>query len=87
MAPLPNMLKPGAEYLHNKPAYLTWEQAAAFPLAGLTTYRALFTKGKAQKGDTVLINGAGGGTATFALQFALAAGCRGICNIRYRRKN
>jgi len=69
-------VKTRAEYLYDKPAYLSWEQAAAFPLAGLTTYRALFTKGKAKKGDTVLIVGVGGGTGAFALQWAVAAGCK-----------
>lgn len=64
-----------AEYLHPKPAHLSWEQAAAVPLAGLTAYRALFTKGKAKKGDKVLISGAGSGTGVFALQWAVAAGC------------
>lgn len=69
-------VKTRAEYLHNKPTHLTWEQAAALPLAGLTAYRALFTKGKAKKGDTVLISGVGGGTGAFALQWAVAAGCK-----------
>src|SRR6201996_1163327 len=69
-------VKTRAEYLYDKPAYLSWEQAAATPLAGLTAYRALFTKGKAKKGDTVLISGVGGGTGAFALQWAVAAGCR-----------
>jgi zinc-binding alcohol dehydrogenase/oxidoreductase len=69
-------VKVKAEYLFEKPAYLTWEQAAAFPLAGLTTYRALITKGRAKKGDTVLISGVGGGTGTFSLQWAVALGCR-----------
>jgi len=69
-------VKVKAEYLYHKPAHLNWEQAAALPLAGLTTYRALFTKGQAKKGDTVLITGIGGGTGTFALQWALAAGCK-----------
>lgn len=69
-------VKVRAEYLHPKPAHLSWEQAAALPLAGLTTYRALFTKGKAKKGDKVLITGIGGGTGTFALQWAVAAGCQ-----------
>ncbi len=69
-------VKTRAEYLYNKPAYLSWEKAAAFPLAGLTAYRALFTKGKAKRGDTVLISGVGGGTCTFALQWAVAAGCK-----------
>ena len=62
--------------LYPKPAYLSWEQAAAIPLAALTTYRALFTKGKAVKGSKVLITGVGGGTGAFALQLAVAAGCQ-----------
>jgi NADPH:quinone reductase-like Zn-dependent oxidoreductase len=65
-----------SEYLYAKPAHLTWEQAAAVPLAGLTAYRALFTKGKLHKGDKVLIIGVGGGTGTFALQWAVATGCQ-----------
>lgn len=69
-------VKVQAQQLHRKPAHLTWEQAAAIPLGGLTTYRALFTKGQIKKGHTILITGVGGGTGTFALQFALAAGCR-----------
>lgn len=69
-------VKIGAEYLYPKPAHLTWEQAAAIPLAGLTAYRALFTKGKLEKGSKVLIVGVGAGTGSFALQFALAAGCQ-----------
>ncbi|MBE7177707.1 MAG: zinc-binding dehydrogenase [Mucilaginibacter polytrichastri] len=62
--------------LFDKPPHLNWEQAAALPLAGLTAYRALFTKAKVQKGDTVLISGVGSGTGLFALQWAVAAGCR-----------
>jgi zinc-binding alcohol dehydrogenase/oxidoreductase len=69
-------VKVKAEYLYPKPVHLSWEQAAALPLAGLTTYRALFTKGKAKKGDKILITGIGGGTGTFALQWAVAAGCQ-----------
>jgi zinc-binding alcohol dehydrogenase/oxidoreductase len=69
-------VKTRAEYLYAKPAYLNWEQAAAVPLAGLTAFRALFTKGKAKKSDTVLITGVGGGTGAFALQWAVAAGCK-----------
>lgn len=69
-------VKVKAEYLHPKPAHLTWEQAAALPLAGLTAYRALFTKGRATKKDKVLITGGGGGTGSTALQFAHAAGCQ-----------
>ncbi len=69
-------VKTRAEYLYPKPAHLNWEQAAALPLAGLTAYRALFTKGQAKKGDKVLIIGVGSGTGTLALQYAFAAGCQ-----------
>lgn len=69
-------VKTKAEYLYDKPAHLTFEQAAAVPLAGLTTYRALFTKGRLKKSDKVLIVGAGSGTGVFALQWAVAAGCK-----------
>lgn len=57
-----------------KPAHLTWEQAAALPLAGLTAWRALFTRAKLVAGEKILITGAGGGAALFALHYALAAG-------------
>jgi zinc-binding alcohol dehydrogenase/oxidoreductase len=73
---LAEYVKVGADQLFPKPAHLSWEQAAAVPLAGVTTYRALFTKGKAKKGDKVLITGVGGGTGVFALQWAIAAGCK-----------
>jgi zinc-binding alcohol dehydrogenase/oxidoreductase len=63
------------EYLAPKPAHLSFEEAAALPLAGLTAYRALFTKCQVKAGDKVLISGIGGGVALFALQFAVAAGC------------
>jgi zinc-binding alcohol dehydrogenase/oxidoreductase len=57
-----------------KPAHLTWEQAAALPLAGLTAWRALFTRAQLKAGERVLITGIGGGAALFALQFAVAGG-------------
>jgi zinc-binding alcohol dehydrogenase/oxidoreductase len=63
-----------ATQLHDKPSHLTWQEAAALPLAGVTAYRALFSQGGLQRGDAVLITGIGGGVATFALQFAVAAG-------------
>ena len=68
-------VKVAAKYLYPKPAHLSWEQAAALPLGGLTAYRALFTKGKIKKGEKILIVGAGSGTGTIALQLAHAAGC------------
>jgi zinc-binding alcohol dehydrogenase/oxidoreductase len=64
--------------LHRKPSALTMEQAAAIPLAGLTAYRAIFTRGALQPGETVLITGVGGGVATFLLLFAKYGGARTI---------
>lgn len=59
-----------------RPAHLGWEEAAALPLAGLTAFRALFPRARLQPGERVLISGVGGGVATFALQFAVAAGAQ-----------
>lgn len=64
----------GEQYVHHKPAHLSFQEAAALPLAGLTAYRALFTRGELEAGNTVLITGIGGGAALFALNFAVAAG-------------
>ena len=62
------------EQLFARPEHLSWEQAAALPLTGLTAYRALFIKGKLKSSQTVLITGIGGGVACMALKLAIAAG-------------
>ncbi len=62
------------ENLFVQPPHLSDVEAAAVPLAGLTAYRALFTKGNLKKGEKVLITGIGGGVATFALLWAVHAG-------------
>jgi len=59
-----------------KPQHLDIDQAAALPLAGLTAYRALVTRGKVQPNEKVLITGIGGGVALFAMQFAVALGAK-----------
>ncbi|MFD2932220.1 quinone oxidoreductase family protein [Spirosoma flavum] len=67
----------GTMYIHHKPTHLSFEQAAAFPLAGLTAWRALMTRAGLHISGTpekVLVTGIGGGAALFALQFAVAAG-------------
>ncbi len=64
------------ENLFPKPAALSWEEAAAFPLAALTAYRGLFARGQLQAGETVLVLGAGSGVSTFAVQLAVQAGAR-----------
>lgn len=63
-----------AVQLHVKPAHLSWTEAAALPLSGLTAYRALFARAQLKAGERVLITGIGGGVAVFALQFAVAQG-------------
>jgi NADPH:quinone reductase-like Zn-dependent oxidoreductase len=63
-----------ATQLAIKPAHLSWEEAAALPLAGLTAYRAVFSRADLQPGERILISGIGGGVALFALQYALAIG-------------
>ena len=57
-----------------RPQRLSWEEAAAVNLAGLTAWRAAVTCAKACPGRSVLITGAGGGVATFAIQIAAARG-------------
>ncbi|NMM48089.1 zinc-binding dehydrogenase [Marinigracilibium pacificum] len=57
------------------PQFLSDEECAALPLAGMTAYRALFYHGQAEKGQKVLVTGIGGGVAQFAAQFALAQNC------------
>ncbi len=68
-----HMLAP-VDTLRAKPKHLSWEEAAALPLAGVTAFRALMSQGQFRPGEKVLVSGIGGGVATFALQFAVAAG-------------
>jgi zinc-binding alcohol dehydrogenase/oxidoreductase len=75
-----------AEQLEKKPTHLSWEEAAVLSLAGLTGYRAMFTKGQLRAGDTVFIPGAGSGVATFLIQFAKNIGARVIVTSRSKAK-
>lgn len=65
-----------ADHVYPKPAHLSWHQAAALPLAGLTAWRAVVTQARVQAGESVLITGAGGGVATFALKWAVKLGAQ-----------
>lgn len=62
------------EDLFPKPEYLSWEEAAALPLAGVTAFSAAVIKGDVKEGETVLIPGIGGGVAQYSLQIAVAKG-------------
>jgi NADPH:quinone reductase-like Zn-dependent oxidoreductase len=59
-----------------KPTSLSFEEAATLPTAWLTAYRMLFTQGGLKPGDSVLVQGAGGGVATALISLARAAGLR-----------
>jgi NADPH:quinone reductase-like Zn-dependent oxidoreductase len=63
-----------ADRLAPKPANLTFEQAAAMPIAGVTALQGLRDKAKVRPRQTVLVYGAGGGVGTFAVQIAKALG-------------
>lgn len=66
------------ENLCRKPDYLSFEEAAALPVAGLTAWRGLTRRGRVYAGQKVLINGIGGGVAQFGLAFALSLGAE-VC--------
>lgn len=66
-------VKVKAEACFPKPAHMSWEEAAAFPLTFLTAWRMLFTRARLQAGETVLIHGIGGGVAQAATILARQA--------------
>jgi NADPH:quinone reductase-like Zn-dependent oxidoreductase len=67
-----------AANVYAKPSGLSDDEAAAIPLAGLTAYRATFTRGRITKDDVVLIPGVGSGVQTFVLLYAVHVGAKAI---------
>ena len=70
------LVKVPEENVFRKPERFSWEEAAAFPLAALTAFRALFEIGRLIRDETVLVLGAGSGVSTFAVSLAVQAGAR-----------
>ena len=73
-----------ADLVVPKPAALTFEQAAAVPIAATTALRGIRDVGQVQAGQRVLVTGAGGGVGTYAVQIAAALGAEvtGVCSTR-----
>ncbi|MGZ6746120.1 MAG: zinc-binding dehydrogenase [Nocardioides sp.] len=69
-----------------KPASLSFEEAACHPTAWLTAYRMLYTQGDLKPGDTVLVQGAGGGVATALIILARAGGLKVLATSRDEAK-
>ena len=68
--------------LVDKPAHLSFEEAACLPVAWSTAYRMLFTQAGLRAGDRVLVQGAGGGVATAAIALALAPSAEMMATLR-----
>jgi zinc-binding alcohol dehydrogenase/oxidoreductase len=71
---------------HPRPGHLSWEETAALPLAWLTAWRLLFTRGGLQSGDWVVLVGIGGGVATACLLLGRAHGLHVIATSRDEAK-
>ncbi|KAL4156254.1 hypothetical protein PRNP1_005285 [Phytophthora ramorum] len=72
------------KFVAPKPSNLSWNEAASVPLAGQTSWQALVTYGKLQKGQRVLILGGSSGTGVFAIQIAKALGAEVITTCSHR---
>jgi NADPH:quinone reductase-like Zn-dependent oxidoreductase len=74
----------GIDSIARKPKALSFEEAAALPVAGCAALLALRDQGELHRGESVLVNGAAGGIGTFAVQLAKALGAKvtGVCSAK-----
>jgi NADPH:quinone reductase-like Zn-dependent oxidoreductase len=75
-----------AQNVYPKPAALSWEEAAAFPLTFLTAWRMIVTRARLQPGETMLVVGAGAGVATAAIAIGRYLGARVLATSRSQAK-
>lgn len=73
--------------VEKKPPYLSWNEASVIALGALTGYRAMFTQGLLQAGQTVFIPGGSSGVATLMIQYAHAIGAHVIVSTRSKEKS
>src|SRR5688572_7778711 len=69
-------VKVPADHVYEKPRHLSFDEAAAVPLASVTAYRALVVRAQIKAGETIVVTGIGGGVATCALRIATHLGAR-----------
>jgi NADPH:quinone reductase-like Zn-dependent oxidoreductase len=75
-----------AAFVAPKPRHMSWAEAAALPLGGLTAWRAVVTKGRISAGERVLVPGVGSGVATFIVQIAKSLGAEVVVTSSSRDK-
>ncbi len=75
-----------ADNVFYRPRRLSWQQCAVLPLAGVTAWRALITQGALKSGQRLLVTGASGGVATFAIQIGEAIGAEVHVTTSSRKK-
>lgn len=75
-----------ARMVYPKPAGLSWEEAAAFPLTFLTAYRMLTTRARLERGETLLVVGAGAGVSVAAIAIGRHLGARVFATSRSEAK-
>lgn len=75
-----------AENVTPKPEHLTWEETASIPVAGLTSWRSAVTHGEINDSKRILVTGAGGGVASFALLWGCIMDLKSMSAVEVMKK-